>query len=508
MKKIKNNIKEEKKENVVNLTEEQTLTINWLREKVYIVKRDYWITTSTLLPHQKEMFDIATETYRAWFNKSYIRAPKYKYVTLQGWNWVGKSFWLYYMLTRYAIGKQSKNYKLEYIWEKKNIFIVTQSWSNVRDYVEKYLLWDFSPCRIPPDLIEKIIRWSDHIKEIRLKNWCVITIKTVEQGQKRLVWWNPDLLVIDEPIENDEVWGELLARLRSPKAQMLYWFTPVNWYNASYYFLYEQNDEMIRRRTHIWKYSSYLNVTQDHSTLNAFSENERAVRLHWEFMPKSGLVYNQFDRYTNVIPKIVPRLLWPCKFYWWLDVGVKHPTGFVAIAVDQDGRHIIFDEFKWSWMLVREMANKIKFMESNYKIKFDKIIIDSAGQREKLELKQLWISCDNARKQDRWDNHEKNRVAWILRVNQFFHDWMLLITENCVDLIKELWVHAYADWWTKDWDVKKVNDDLIDWMRYCLFFLKPPREKKELSFIENFNKKYKKYWLWYKKWKVIQTVDD
>jgi phage terminase large subunit-like protein len=31
-----------------------------------------------------------------------------------------------------------------------------------------------------------------------------------------------DLLVIDEPVEKDEVWNELIARLRSPKAQLLY----------------------------------------------------------------------------------------------------------------------------------------------------------------------------------------------------------------------------------------------------------------------------------------------
>jgi len=492
--------KEKIKEKVIS--DKQKTIIDWLREKVYIVKRDYWITTSKLLPHQKDMFDIATSTYRAWFNKSYIRAPKFKYVTLQGWNWVGKSFWLYYMLTRYAIWKQAKAYKLDYIWEKKNIFIVTQSGSNVRDYVEKYLLGDFSPCRIPPDLIEKIIRGSDHIKEIRLKNWCVITIKTVEQWQKRLVWWNPDLLVIDEPIENDEVWGELLARLRSPKAQMLYWFTPVNWFNASYYFLYEQADEMIRRRTYIWKFSSYLNTTQDHSTLNAFSENERAVRLHGEFMPKSWLVYNQFDRYVNIIPRIAIKNLWPCKYYWGLDVWVKHPTWFVAIAVDQDWRYIVFDEFKWSNLLVRNIARNIKLIERNNNIKFDKIIIDSAWQREKLELAQHWINCVNARKQSRWDNNEKNRVAWIMRMNQFFHDWMLLIYDKCVELIKELWVHSYKDWWTKDWDVNKVNDDIIDAARYCLFYLKPPKEKVELSFISDFNKRYWKYWLNYKKWHI------
>jgi hypothetical protein len=60
------------------------------------------------------------------------------------------------------------------------------------------------------------------LKEIRLKNGTSISFRTVEQGQGRLVGSNPDLLVIDEPIDNDEVFFELLARLRSPTAQLLY----------------------------------------------------------------------------------------------------------------------------------------------------------------------------------------------------------------------------------------------------------------------------------------------
>jgi hypothetical protein len=475
---------------VLDLTPEKIKLIEKARENIYIVQRDYQITTTKLLPHQLELKDRATETYRAWFNWSYIRAPKYKYVVFQSWNWAWKSFWLYYMISRYAIWKQAEKYKLEYIWTKKNIIIVTQSWANVRDYVEKYLLWDFSPTRIPPDLIEKVTRGSDHIKEIRLKNGCVITIKTVEQGQKRLVGSNPDLLVIDEPIEKDEVWWELLARLRWPTSQLLYWFTPINWYNSSYYFLYEQHDELIRRRTFIGRYSSLLNTTQDHSTLNAFDENQKAVRIYWEFMPKEWLVYNQFNRHFNVISKVPVRELWNCKYYCWLDVWVKHPTGITALAVDEDWNYIVFDEFKQSNLLVEDIAKKIKYFQTKHKIVFEKIIIDSAWQREKLELKRYWIICENARKQETWDWGEKNRVAWILRLNQYFSDRKLLIYDNCVELIKEIWVHSYKDWGKKDWEVNKINDDLLDWLRYTIAFLKPPKVIKELDFVTNYKQKY------------------
>lgn len=488
------------------LSDEKKAQINKLREQVYTVQRDYSITTTKLQPHQQEVMEAAIDTMSVYFNHSVIRWHRYKYVIMQAWNGAWKSFTLYYLTARYAIWKNAKDYWLPYIWEKKNIFIVTQSWSNVRDYVEKYLLWDFSPTRIPPDLIEKITRWSDHIKEIKLKNGCVITIKTVEQWQKRLVWWNPDLLVIDEPVDKDDVWDELLARLRSPKAQLLYWFTPINWYNKSYYFLYEQRDDETRKRTFIGKYASTENKTQDHSALKSFSDEEQKIRMYGEFSPKAGLVYSSFRRENNIIPAMKVSELGECRFYAGLDVWVRHPTGFVAIAVDAGGRHIVFEEMKKSNMLIKDLAQYIKDVQKKHKIKFEKIVIDSAGQRERLELKQYGIQTENARKQQKWANWENNRRAWILRVNQLFNDCNLIIFDNCVDLIKEITTHSYKDSESaKDGEVNKINDDVIDALRYVLFYLKPPKSEKWLE--AWFNRKFNALWIRMKNGKLRMNED-
>lgn len=469
------------------ITEDKKEKIQELTDKIKLIEKNYWITQTKLLPHQQEMFDWAADTYRAWIRWVYKTLPRYKYVVMQWGNWVWKSFTLYYLTALYAIWRQVKNYKLPYLWTKKNIIIVTQSSSNVRDYVEPYLLWDNSPCRIPPDLVEKVIKWPDSVKWIELTNWCKITIKTVEQGQKRLVWANPDLLVIDEPIEKDEVWNELLARLRAPEAQLLYWFTPINWYNASYYFLYEQHSEKVKEKIFHRVYTSTENIYQDHSTLEWMTEKERKMRLYWEFTPLTWLVYNEFSRYNSTVEHFHPKDLWPCRYYAWLDFWTSHPFWFVAIAVDSDWHHYIFDSSTWSDILLKDIAERIKSIKKKYWIDFEYIVADTAWKRERLELKQYWINTTPADKWWKWANWESNRRAWIMKVNQLLHDKKLFVADNNIELIKEFSTHCYKDW-SRDWEVIKENDDLLDAMRYAIWSIKTPKISD--SSIDAFKDKY------------------
>lgn len=464
-----------------------------LKKKITTIERDYWITQTKLLPHQQEVFDSCKLTKRKVFNWEKLTVPKNKFTVMQGGNGVGKSFTLYYITALFAIGRQYKKYWLPYIWSRKKIMIVTQSSWNVTEYVEPYLLWEYSPCRIPPDLIEKITRGSECVKSIKLKNWCLITIKTVEQWQKRLVGANPDMLVVDEPIEKDEVWNELIARLRSPIAFLLYWFTPINWFNASYYFLYEQPSSEVRESTSIIRCKSTQNVYQDHSALLWLSEKEKKMRLEGEFTPLTGLVYYAFDRQRHLVPPIHPKTMWPnTRYVWGLDFGTDHPFWFAAIAIDWDGRKYVFDSVKAANLSLREIRDEIWKIEKRWGIKFERITADSAGKRERLELKLLWVETEKAKKWRNMETWEKGRTSSILLVNTDFHNDKILIgweRDGINDeFVKELQNHTYSRAW--NWAVNKTNDDILDAFRYA--FIDIPR-KPVKTWVEKLYEE--KYWV-------------
>ena len=471
---------------VVNKTK-----IEDLSKKIREIEKNYNIVNTELLPHQQEMLEGTKERKKIIIRGRQVIVPKNKYVVMQGGNGVGKSFTLYYLTALYAIWRQGAKYNLPYIGIKKNIIIVTQSNSNVRDYVEPYLLWDKSPCRIPPELIEKVLKGPDAIKGILLTNGCKITIKTVEQWQKRLVGANPDLLVIDEPVEKDDVWNELLARLRDPKAQMLYWFTPINGYNASYYFLYEQRSQKVTDATFLRVYTSTANTYQDHSTLDGMTEKERKMRLYGQFTPLTWLVYPQFEKAENVMENVSPKKLWRCRYYAWLDFGTSHPYWFVAVAVDEDWHHYVFDSATWSDVLLKDIAAKIKEIKKRWWIEFEYIVADTAGKRERLELKEYWIDTKPADKWAKGANWESNRRTSIMRINQLLYDWALFVWDENIELIKEFSTHAYAKSW-RDWVVIKENDDLLDALRYCIFSIKlPSQQTKQMTAFEE------KWWIKY-----------
>ena len=77
-----------------------------------------------------------------------------------------------------------------------------------------YLIGDFSATRIPEDAIESRKLDNGILKEIRMKNGCVIHIKTYEQGSEKVQGGTPDWIWLDEEPLKDKVWTELVTRTR------------------------------------------------------------------------------------------------------------------------------------------------------------------------------------------------------------------------------------------------------------------------------------------------------
>ena len=462
-------------------------------------KRLYGILDTKLQAHQLPVLDeIAERQKRGWHS-----FPRWRTMLFQWGNGAWKTFVLTYIIVLLALWEDCKKYWLPYIGAKKNIWLATKSGANVKGTFQPYLLWDYSKVRIPPDAIKKIRQDNGILKEIILNNGCSISIRTYDQGRENLQWGNPDFLWIDEEPTWEGVWNELLARIRLPQSQMFIAMTPLSWHTPVYEYFYNTDVEGMDTRKK-WLVSSLENKEADHSALMMLPEHERKMRIYGQFVPPSWLVYASFYPDKHTVDHFHPRLLWEgIRYYWWIDFWVSHATGFILIAVDLDDNMYIFDGFKKERMFLDEMADEIIGLVKKYGIELEYLVGDTAWKRERLELNKLFkqkkseLKIIPADKHSKGENGTSNRKASILKVNTLLHNGKLFISKELKPLINELMKHHYKENGS-DGDVIKLDDDIIDAMRYCIWSIKPAKAitKEQQAFEKKYNEKYKKNWLY------------
>lgn len=459
-------------------------------------KKYYWISQLKPQPHQQVVLDCLKE-------RNDDLTPVYKQILFQWWNWAWKTILWMYAAVAFALWEYATQYKMPYIWTKKNIRIVTKSWSNVSSTIEPYLLWDYSETRIPPEMISWAPKRSSNLlQSIKLTNWCLISIKTYDQGWERIQGWSPDLVIVDEEPTDKLVWQELLARTRNWKGQMLITMTPLSWLTPVYNHFYKHE---VKAGDKIKKFlfSSLENKYADHSWANNLNEQDRKMRLNWEFVPPTGLVYQSFSRVDNLVEHFDPKDLPGVRFYWWLDLWITHPTWFALIAVDADGNHYVFDWFLEAWLYLSEIKQKIESLVAKYRIGLEYIVADSWAKRERVELAKIWLKTKPANKWNKGEKDESNRKASIFKINQLFWDWKLFISDRLSEsLVVELEQHHYKSN-GKDWEVVKEDDHILDALRYAIWAIKPHKAKtqKEKKFERKNSVTYNSKWYYSKNYR-------
>ena len=460
--------------------------IEELYNKIRERKKNYWIIDFKPQEHQEKTIWAVSEVYQDW--KDILN--KYRFLLFQWGNWAWKTVTALYIVVLLALWELCRDYWLPYIWSKREIYIGTKSWDNLKNSIMPYLLWDYSVIRIPPELIEKVVQDNWAIKSIKLKNGCIIKFFTYDQGRERIQGTNGDFYLLDEEPKDADIFYEALARIRWKKSQMLMSFTPLSWYTPAYEYFYEQESDKIKDKSYIQRVNSLENKYADHTWAEWLTENEKKMRMEGMFIPPSWLVYPNFTREKNTIEYFNPSELWNVKYYAGLDFGQVHPTAFVPVAVDEDENLYIFDLIYKSNILNKELADWIKAIENKYKIEFEYIIADPAGKWEMNELKTYWIKTVWADKWSKWENGQSNRSTSIMKVNQLLHDWKIYIADHLKDIIKEFESHHYKPNGT----VEKTQDDALDALRYFIFSYKPPKyiTKREIEYQKKYKSKYNK----------------
>jgi len=470
-----------KPEDLDKLTIEERSGINRLLKEINERKRKYPILDVKLLPHQQKFLEAVKARNPDW-------TPRWKFIVFLGWNGSWKTFTNMYLTMLMALWEDCKKYGLPYIGSASLIKIYTTTWDNIRDNLDrKYLLWTWTDKDIIkfPWYVNKQKRWEvvkstrhdkEILKEIKLNNGSVITFWTFDQGQARLQGWEPQYTVLDElPTRFDDL-IEIWRGTRNTNWQLFISATPTNYNKKIHDYLF--NDKF-KDVMFIEQIDSLQNKHADHTWMDWLPEEEIAIRRFGSFTPPEGLVYKEFSRNKNVIPHVSPNKLWQwTKFYWAVDFGVKHPTAFLLIAIDTDWHIYVFDMYYRSGQSMAHLASWIKDKQKEYSISLEYIIADSAGARERLELKQEGIITKKAKKKQK-EGTMSNRRGWIMRINHQLATGNLIISDQCKDIIDEMETHHYMENW-EDWTVRKTDDDALDALRYFIFSYLVPSEKRNL----------------------------
>jgi len=352
---------------------------------IEIRKRIYGLRDLVYLTEQANLINKISETIKA---SNWEDVPKYKWCNYRWWNGAWKTLIWAAITVRLALWDLSKKLMLPVIWHKKNIWIGTASWKNVVETIWKYLLWEYSNTRIPPQFIKKARYDNWILKHLTLINGSQISILTYDQWYEKWQGWNPDFIWLDEDARDHRIWGEAIARTRTNQCNLLMTMTPLNGLTPAVEFFDEPNIE-IAHKIHSVLVSSLDNIYTDKSWTKTLTPEEYKMRVEWLAIPPTWIVYNQFSPRENVIEHFNPKELWdPIKYYAAMDFWVNHPTAILFFAVDYDWRVYVYDEIYEKNALLQDL--KKKYDEKKWDTHIEYVVADSASARERLELAATW----------------------------------------------------------------------------------------------------------------------
>ena len=323
-------------------------------------------------------------------------------------------------------------------------------------------------------LLELKIHTQDKgVSELFLRGW-----ESVERSRGTQY----DFIVLDEVAKMrrfKEGWeGALLGTLAFRNGTALFISTPYGFNHFhDLYQLGQSGDPNWRS----WKFTSYDNpyLSRDYlSTIQStVTEDYWAQEYLADFRRFTGLIYKEFDLTKHVInfDHVKDQ---HADYYFGIDFAVRGFTASLPCRMGTDGKVYILDNYKEEQLTAVQHRESIHTMLSTY-ASIDKYVgyADPAGfMKTQQGNGMLWSIADEY--QDLLPMVPANNevTAGINYVQQLFRQDKLLIHDRCTKLIEELlqyqWKEQTPTRVGKEDDpekVRKLNDHLVDAMRYMLF---------------------------------------
>ena len=276
-----------------------------------------------------------------------------------------------------------------------------------------------------------------------------------DQGMEKFMGSSVNIVWFDEePPEN--IFNECKMRVLDCSGNIMFTFTPLQGITPLYDNIMQ--DERIHKVFLSQDNAKHLKKEDIERLLDGMSEAEKKARREGVATIGAGKVF-QFEEHEYTIePFEIPP-------YWrrlgGFDVGLGHPTGAVAGAIDDDSKVIyIYNEYKVSEKTAVDIASHLK----HWGIKF--MSDPSVFSREiATAIEKARAYTDEGMELIK-GNRDREEGIHIIR--PLIGSGRLYIFSNCHELFKELRTYRTKTSPDGNTSIVKINDDVIDAMRYMI----------------------------------------
>ena len=343
---------------------------------------------------------------------------------------------------------------------------------------------------IPPSKLiegswEKSYNGNDHV--LTLENGSTIEIMSHEQELDKFAGSARHWVHFDEEPPQD-IFEECKARLVDYNGRWWMTMTPVDGMTWTYDEIYDKRGNGLIDVVEVHQDDNPYLSQEGRETLQAgYNEDQKSVRAAGRYIAVSGLVFQNFDPQTDVIPSISPLFFLEHEDKWThyrsLDHGYNNPTAVYWHSVNnKTGDIITWKEHYHAEMTVQQHAEILNSDEAELKAEGINLFVGIADPaiKQRSALTGLSIQIEYGDYGIHWALGAVRDVnAGLDKMNNYLRLDKWKITEDCPNLIREMRMYKRAAYATqrlrdknnKREDPQKKNDHGIDSTRYFFSFM-------------------------------------
>lgn len=334
-------------------------------------------------------------------------------------------------------------------------------------------------------LPEGSYHWHAEDRVLELENGSKIEMLSYDQDVAKYGGVSRHLIWMDEEPTYKALYDENMMRTVDAGGSMMLTMTPIKGLTWVYDEIYEAgNPDYVYYEVATIYDNPHLNQDEIKIIEQTMHPDEREVRLEGRFIPKSGLIYKEFDTQLHVVPYFkIPD-------DWTLVLGIdphdRTPHAVVFCAINRDHDIFIFDEI-FQNCLIKDLAKEMRF-----KLSF---LNPSAVKRTRTPIMPAYSVIDTSAKTPDMisgknykeelglghgffcvDAH-KDVIAGLSKMREYLNYYNkkpnIYVMEHCRELIHQFRHYIWDDYVKKDrYNLKerplKKDDHLLDALRYVV----------------------------------------